>query len=412
MSEDAQNLTQLDRLEQLADHTSAMAEALERHEAALTTLDGRLASIEGAVAALQRSQERTADRVETLATTLDASARLDRLEERVGAVHAGGERTADRVETVAAEVQRVAGLENALGHLRAEIAERMSEQAEETSALQTRTREDFQKQIESTRLRIEEQIQRVERLEPLPGRIESLERRDEARDRTVGEMVERVEQVAKEREALQEIALRTEHETTSRVESLAAVTEALREELRVWPKRIEEQDEVLRAARLVAEEMRQEAVRLREEHGRTAEAQRVAEARVEHSLAALRQESADTWETFIGRRTRERQEADRHRQTREETQRVALAEALEALEHRIQGRLLEMDGRLTGDEEALDTLRRVMAEVVVRWRDEYQEAARAIEALLPGSAKPALVEERRQALRRALRARRDHGDGR
>jgi hypothetical protein len=162
----------------------------------------------------------------------------------------------------------------------------------------------------------------------------------------------------------------------------------------------------------VAEEMREEAVRLREEHGRTAEAQRVAEARVEHSLAALRQESADTWETFIGRRTREQQETERHRQTNEETQRVALAEALEALEHRIQGRLREIDGRMAIDEEALDTLRRVMAEVVVRWRDEYQEAARAVEALLPGSAKPALVEERRQALRRALRARRDHGDGR
>ncbi len=408
---DAQALTTTDRIEQLEDRTAGSASELERLSAAVTAMDARLAAMERGVAAMREAQESVAGRLEHVAASLDHSGRIDALEERFGAARAATENTADRLERLASEVTRQAGLENSMVHLRSELAEQLAEHAEEARVAAKSGGIELSRQVESTRRLQEEQQARLEHLTPLVDRMTNAERRVTEVGREIGGLAVRIDEVADERAGLREIAQRSEQHAASRITELTGITDDLRTEVAAWTKRIEGQSEAVREAQAIAARLQETAERMRAEHSQTAEAQRIAEARVEKSLEQIRQEQVDAWEIFTAQRAKERTEADRVRQSREEQDREALAEDLEQREARVRGTIAELEGRLEQDVLALDVFRRAMAEILVRARDDNEEAVRSMEALLPGSAQPALVSERRQALRRAMRARREGNEG-
>jgi hypothetical protein len=178
-----------------------------------------------------------------------------------------------------------------------------------------------------------------------------------------------------------------------------------------WQGRLDDQTETLREARNLVDQAGQEADRLRVEHHATREALRVGGERMDSALASLRQEIEARWEQFLASR---RQDWTTLTQERGAEQR-ALADALAALRGGIDAELALLSEGLSAGldlgRQDMDSLRHRMGLFMRGLRDAVLAGAESLEVDLPSSDPGAQSPERRQALRRALRARRQAGGG-
>lgn len=396
--------TTLDRLDQIAERSAANAAEVERLGAGLADLRDRFDRIDERIAALLKAQERSAEQVERLAASMGWEPRVSALDERIGANAMAAARVEEAVAPLAPRIsrldERVRDQGNELAReiaaerqAREADAERLTREQRELRALADRGTEVLDK-------RIEEVAKGFDRLEPL--------------ERSRGEVKEsllaleaRVDRVAAEREAIEEIARRTEAHAEAQASAVAAQVKEARAEVATWTTRIEEQVGMLREARTLADRMRQEAAALEAAQEQVAKSQQAAEARVDAALERHKQDSAEEWTEFLARREREHAQARRDR----EAEAASLDERLDGLETRIAEQLdalrQELDRRLEPLVEDDLQLRRLLAELGGRIGAAWSEATGVAEEGLQADARPVLAEERRQALRRAMRARRD-----
>jgi hypothetical protein len=173
-----------------------------------------------------------------------------------------------------------------------------------------------------------------------------------------------------------------------------------------WRQRIEQQLETVRESQGIAQQMQVEAERMRRESHAAAEAWRVAEGRVDESLASIRQDLQQRWERLQGERrndweAHQRLHLSEQRDVREarEAAMVEVESELEALRQELQSGF-EVTGR------DLAELKHRLGAYFRNYQALVAETNEAFEVNLPSDDPAAGDPERRQALRRALRARR------
>ena len=395
-----------DRVDQLSDGLRQLAAESEGHQARLVALQARIGALEEHLAAGQAAQSRTAERLEQLAVTLDASAALDSLAAQVAAARAAQSDTATRVERLAADLTAIGRVEASLGQLRREVLEQLDGRER---ALRGEVGEiDARLGRDATQLGRELRAlgERVEAWSGLSDRLAAMDRRQQEQLEAHARLEARVEAVAAERATLTEALHRVEKQVGVRLDDLAERVGGLGAEIGAWRARIEAQSETVRDAHAVAAEMRAEAVRMREAHHATAEAQRIAEGRTNATLEVMRQEMDQVWAHFLQERARvwsdlkaDNDDRDEHL-ARLDGQERDLSAQMEALDRRL-------GERIAGLSEALLDLRRDVTAALAHGRTAAEAAVAEVEGALPSGERSTETVERRQAVRRALRAR--HG---
>ncbi len=360
---------------------------------------------------LSEAARQSAARIESLAAEIVAlRARVDGLDTRVEAANTSAQQSLSRWEALPAELARLARLEAALTQLRVELthgqAAHQDATASEVRSLQGRLAD------EARRLSLEVGllVPRLEALEAQVPRLDGLERERASLARAVQAQDARLDAVAAERAVFQEEIGRAEQRNQARAEAMQAQVREQEAEMGQWRTRIESQAELVREARAVAEHMRAEANRLAQDHHAMAEAERMFEQRVEGLLSGLRREVAEEWQRFRRDRaldwsTLAQANDRRDRLDAQLTERLdGLAERLEALER-------DATAGLATRAAEIRALRQDLASALGAWRQTLGEATELVEATVGQSETAAAVEERRQALRRALRAQRAAREG-
>ncbi len=253
-----------DPLSQLSDATRDTVARLER-------LNAELAALRGRVAQLEARQE----------------AGL------TGALDQG-----QQIEALRAEVGRLARFEPALAEVHTELARRLDGQRAESQAALNALRSSFASEAERLSRETALQVPRIEALEALPGRLDALDRERGALARAVATAEEHAEAALAERQTLQEDQRRQEQRLAARFEALQVEVRELATELATWRGRLEGQDETVREARAVADHMRDEVARIRDDQHASAEAERLFEQRLDDLLTAARREAAADWARF------------------------------------------------------------------------------------------------------------------
>lgn len=137
-----------------------------------------------------------------------------------------------------------------------------------------------------------------------------------------------------------------------------------------------------------------------------AEAQRLAEGRVESTLQAMRDEIEARWARFLVERQRDWDVLARDTAAREQALRADITASSEAATAEAEALQAALEAGFEALGKDLTELKQILAGVSRQWRDTATEAAQALAVELPSSHPTVVSVERRQALRRALRARR------
>jgi chromosome segregation ATPase len=393
------------RIDQVAENARQTSASVESQAALLVNLQARVTALEAQLEAARGALERGADRIEHLALSLDASAHLASLDTQIEGALSAQHHLADRLEQVVAQLGRIERLETAQSRARAETAAAIDARAAELRAEMRGLGEQRGRDRDETGRAITGVVDRIAALETLRDRVTGAERRQTESDGTIAQLAARVDEVAAERTLIEEASRRAEHHALSRIDALAAEVEALRGDVAAWRARIDGQEETVREARGVAEAMREEARNMHAAHHATAEAQRIAEGRVESSLAAIRQESDGRWAAFLQQRRVDWGGLERAR-----SDRAAVLEALaqEARDTALALAPLEarLEAGIAAQARALQALRRELADTMGVWRTAAADVSAIIEGGLPPDEQSLVSAERREAMRRALRARR------
>jgi chromosome segregation ATPase len=394
-----------DSLDRLADALRRVTADLEAQNAAAVRLQGRLEALEAHLASTQAAQADLAVRLEQLARGAQAPPR-GHLDSQLEALRAGHSHTEERLERLADRVDTLGRLEARVAELRTELSRQIDAQdralrTELATLAERRAADDAELGREIQLLQ-----ERLNGHELYGGRLEMLDRRQGEVALAQQQLAVRAEDIAEQRTRLEDAMRRYEQQLEARVDGLSARVNELQEELAAWRQRIDAQDETLRAARTVADEVRTEAVRLQEAHHASAEAQRIAERRTADAVEAVRRESAGEWERFRAERRQDWERLAAATAERDAAQARAMASGLEAAERRAAaleaGLAAEHDHRTA----ALAALRTALELMLRRWGEAMSELEAALgeRAASPQAPGPA---ERRQALRRSLRARRE-----
>jgi len=398
--------TVLPPLEQLATAWRQTAEAVEAMRAELAGVRSGVEALWNHLEQTQAVQQRTADHVERLRAEIERLKVVDALGAQIEALREAHVRTDGRIQQVATEAGRVARAETALAQLRHEVTEQLD--ARERALRSELAGHDKQ--------RIEDQRQIGRELQGLLARLDSVERLPAAItavDHRLGEATQdlhrvhaRLDEAAAAGVKQQEASRRAEQQVLIAVAAQDARLTELAAEVDAWRARIDAQNEVVRAARGVADEMREAAGHIERSQHAAAEATRLAEGRLDVTLDVLRQEIEARWARFLTERQR---------------QWDALARATDERESALQAELAADRGSATArDDELQETieagfeaagrdlaaLHHLMGAFVRRWREAADELSATIGPGLPSGDPAAVSAERRQALRRALRARR------
>jgi DNA repair exonuclease SbcCD ATPase subunit len=359
---------------------------------------------------LSVASRHTAAKLETIgATVSQLRARLDALEEHLEAAQATHVRTTERIETVRTELGRIGRIEASVGHARDELASQI--QAREQSLRQELLEARLQAAKEAERIG-REIPPLVARLDALPGIVNRLDASERERNdlmREVQSLSAQIEEVAAERAGIEEVMRRAETRLAARIEGFSAELAGLREELVSWRGRIEGQSEAVREARAVADEMRAEVGRIQQVTQVAAEAQRVAEARVATHLEDMREESAAEWQRFRQQRAADWAQLARENSARDDQGRE-LVRGLESAVERItqlETGLLDTQAEAVVRAEDLREIRRSLVGLLTRLRDTTSDSTDVFQQGLTRDEQDGVLEARRQAARRALRARRD-----
>lgn len=398
-------------LEQLADAAQRNADALASQDSVIGALRARLAEMEGLAREREQADLRRNEQVERLAAAVDRLLGDHSLAGQVEALGAQQMRLAERAEQLAVDLRRIDQLQAGLTQLGRELTgELTSRDHALRSELQAQSR---QRMEEGERLNrsLQPLVARGEAITAMDKALESLARQQtdllrqlQAQDVRLGDLAaslgSRDEQARQQEQRLRATIL----ESRAQMQELAATVGR-------WQGHLEAQSETLREARGVVEQARLEADRLRVEFHASKEQTRVAAERVDAALVGLREESAGIWEQFL---TRRRQDWTTLAQERL-AERQALADELNALRGGMDAELVALaEGLSAGLElgrQDLDSLRHRMGLFMLRLRDSVLAGAESFDVDLPSGDPGAQSPERRQALRRALRARRQAGGG-
>jgi|GEM_PF-6792381 chromosome segregation ATPase len=398
-------MTQADvRVDQLAEQARMLAGTVESQSAALDALSARLEALEGQLQAALAMQTTGAERIERLAVELDAGPRIDVLSSQIEALRQAHERDAERLEKLAAQMVRIEE-QRSVRQLSNEVSARIEAiEIKIESELDEMRRRAAAEQA-AIAVELQNSADRTLEVEGELERITSLERHISETDRSVQGLSSELAEAAEQRSRILESFRQTEQRLVSRIEALSAKLDETTDEVASWRALIDKQSRTVHEARAVADSMREEAQRLREEHHAVAEAQRLAEERVEASLARMRDESEHTWSLFLAQRDKDRQAAAAASAARDEK----LKEHTADLERALAG-LDDLAGRLASESErqteSLWQLRRELTETLQQLRDHAATALERVGAGLPPDEQPGVEAERRDATRRALRARR------
>jgi chromosome segregation ATPase len=350
------------------------------------------------------SAKQSAERLETVTAELAVNrSRLDALEKELQGALSAALAAAERLERLRAELLRLGQLEGSLGELRDALAReheaRHREVKADVGALQTR----LQGEIDRLGRQLGQQGSRIERVEALTGRLDTLERERGAVDRAFAAVDARLDALAAERPALVEELRRSEQREQTRLDGLAAQLRALEDVVGTWRGLLEGSSETVREARQVADHMREEVGRLRQEQHALAETQRVFEGRVEGLLTAQRNAWAEEWHRFHRERAAEWAMLGRANSARDALDQD-LGGRLEALSERLSTLEREVGLGQAADREALAALRHDLVTALGAWRHSLAEATERLEEAVGHGETAAAAEARRQATRRALRA--------
>jgi DNA repair exonuclease SbcCD ATPase subunit len=393
-------------LEQLSEASRRTADALESMRAEMVAYRGRIEALETHLHESQAAGRRTAERVERVAAELERLKGLEALNGQIEALRESHVRTDDRIQQVAGELTRIGRVEGAVAQLRTEAGQEIESQSQQLRgeiAAQAKRRvedgRDVAREIQSLATRLDQ----VERLGP---RIEALARHQDEAVQAIHGTEARIDALATDAPRLEEALRRTEQHVAVEVTGLAEQVATLQEAIATWRARIEAQSETVRAAESVADAMQQEVARIHAAHHSTAEAQRMAEGRVDATLTAIREDVEARWERFLTERGKHWSAFAREIDTRETAVRDEIAAAREAVETRIDELQTGLDIGLEIQGKDLAELQRLVAAFVRSLRDVGAESAESFGASLPSADPSSESAERRQALRRALRARR------
>ncbi len=398
-------------LEQLADAAQRNADALASQDSVIGALRARLAEMEGLAREREQADLRRNEQVERLAAAVDRLLGDHSLAGQVEALGAQQMRLAERAEQLAVDLRRIDQLQAGLTQLGRELTgELTSRDHALRSELQAQSR---QRVEEGERLNrsLQPLVARGEAITAMDKALESLARQQtdllrqlQAQDVRLGHLAaslgSRDEQARQQEQRLRATIL----ESRAQMQELAATVGR-------WQGHLEAQSETLREARGVVEQARLEADRLRVEFHASKEQTRVAAERVDAALVGLREESAGIWEQFLTRRRLDWTTLAQERLA----ERQALADELNALRGGMDAELVALaEGLSAGLElgrQDLDSLRHRMGLFMLRLRDSVLAGAESFDVDLPSGDPGAQSPERRQALRRALRARRQAGGG-
>lgn len=353
----------------------------------------------------------TVARLERLGAELVAlRGRVVQVESRQEAGHAGTLDQGQRIETLRTEVGRLGRLESAISELHSEISRRLdAQQAESQAALQglrSATTHDMERLGREAGL----QQVRIEALEGLSGRLDALHRERAALARAVAAAEERTATALEERQSLHEEHRRLEQRLGVRLEAVQTEVRELSTELAAWRGRLEGQEETVREARSLAKHLQEEMARMREDHRNAAEAARMFEQRVDGLLATFHRENTEDWARFQRERGADWAQLGRDNEARDQRGQL-LTDNVESILTRLDAVEQELRAGLGAGSEALTALRQDLAAALGNWRQALGEATEIVEHTVGQSETSASLEERRKALRRALRAQRTEGEG-
>lgn len=393
----------MDQLAELARQTVASVETLR---AEWGQLRGRVDTLEQHLGETHAIQRRTAEHLERVSAAVDRLQRVDALAAQVDAIRERHIATDGRLENLASELVRLNHLEARMSQIRDEVAQQLAE----------RERVGRGEILAQTQQRVEDGKQVARELQALAGRIQSIEKlpgRIEVVDRGQHELAQQIQAVAVRVEAsqasfgrLEETVRRGEHAVANAVEQQAAAVDDLRAEIAAWRERLEQQSEAVRGARQVVDVMRAEAASINQMMHAAAEAGRLTEGRVDATLSAMREEIEARWERLMRERQATWDAFKRDIDAREQ----AVRDEIDRLRADLAGQADDDRSAAEAGFEALGKdlteLQRVLAAVSRQWRDVAHAGAEALAVELPSTSPSVVSAERRQALRRALRARR------
>ncbi|MFN2114385.1 MAG: hypothetical protein ACK2T6_01645 [Anaerolineae bacterium] len=380
-----------------------MAETIESLRAAMGALRARVDSAERQLAGALAAQAAVSSRIERLAAELDHSQRLGALTEQLEALRRAREADADTLASVSSRLGRLDRLEQEVGQLRstssADVENAKRELRSEVAAVSERSGSD------GARAAVELQgaIDRLDALAAELSRIDTLERQQRESAGAINTLTETVREAREERLSTEEAFSRSEQRMAARVDGLADQIAEEREEVAEMLSRIENQTETVRESRAIAARSERLAEQLRSDHHASAEAQRVAEGRVESTLSAMRDEIARAWELFRSERSNERQ-ADAAADAQRDEQLSELGAQLDSTFELIAAAERALGLQEATQSEALLQLRRDVTDVLLKWRELLASAVDDVALGLPPHERPAVAAERREATRKALRA--------
>lgn len=398
-------------LEQLADASQRNADMASSLDSAFGALRVRLAELEELAREREQSERRRSEQLERLGGEVERLRADQNVSGQLEALGAQQVRLADRAEQLTTELRRVDQLQASLAQmgreLTSEIASRDHALRAELQA-QGRLRAEEGERLGRT---LQSLIARDEQVGAQGRTLESLGRQQTELLRAMEAHESRLDGFVAALAAREEAARQLEQRLRGSSMELQARLQDLTTTVSHWQGRLDEQTETLREARGLVDQAGQEANRLRVEHHATLEALRVGGERMDGALAILRQEIAARWEQFLAGR---RQDWTTLSQERGVEQR-AVADALAALRGGIDAELaLLAEGLSAGLElgrQDMDSLRHRMGLFIRGLREAVLAGAESLDVDLPSSDPGAQSPERRQALRRALRARRQAGGG-
>ncbi len=361
-----------DRLDQLAGASRRTAADLESLRAGLASLQGRVEAAENHLAETQAAHARTAAELERVRHQL---VQVDRLETRVS-------------------------------ELRDELTERLSAQEQSLHQALVEFNRRLDADVKGVGRELTALTGRVREIEGLSGRLAAAVRGHGELASELNTLMAHIEAVAEERTGFDEALRQVEVRLGARLDGVGSELERQRQDIDSWQERIELQSTTVREARTVADEMRAQVGQLQQDQHEVAEAQRLWEARIDALLEDQRSEADSAWHTFLTQRT---QEWNQHTAAHAawDTRLDELAERTGGVETAIGALESQVADSLAAQTAALDELRHRLLAAVGSWSETADTLAQAVEADLPPEEQRSAIDARRQARRRAMRARRD-----
>ncbi|MEO8083021.1 MAG: hypothetical protein ABI780_04310 [Ardenticatenales bacterium] len=399
--------TSLDRLNQLAQSGEQAAADITTLHSAVVSLRAQVETLTAQLSGLREVQAESATLLGQVHHRLAALDRLSAAEERITAVQAAGERTAERVEAVAADLARVARIEDGVGQIRVEMVDQLR-QIEDRGHIERAAQDKRHDALASeTAVALAQLRQSAMTVDQANERFTAQERARQELFDGIGRLTARVEALGGERSTLEDITRRADIAASARIDGLAKQIEAQLETIAAWQKRIEQQERIIGEARQIAADVERAAEAMPVAQRSAVEAARVFEARVESSLDTFREEATEEWRQHLALHDAARAQAERDRVQRSGERQAALDAAFHDIDERLTALQAVIDAGLAERAEETMALYQQLAESFAVIRDSFVTAARVFEAPLPADAQPAMLAERRTALRRAMRARRE-----